>query len=208
MYNPPAFREDDLVRQHQFIRANPLGLLISAPAGEPQASPLPFHVEDSRAAPGVLSGHLSRANDHWRTLQGSTVLVVFQAADAYVSPSWYASKAEHGKVVPTWNYVMVQVRGVARVIDEPEWLRQQITKLTDEHEGSRAVPWHVTDAPHDFIEAQIRGIVGLEIEIRQIEGKWKASQNRSIEDRNGVVAGLGEAGQDAMATLVRNRMPR
>jgi transcriptional regulator len=166
---------------------------------------LPFQIKAEAPGLGLLQGHLSRANTHWRTLDGADVLVVFQGPDAYISPSWYASKAAHGKVVPTWNYAMVQVRGVARVLDDERWLRDQITRLTSGHEESREVPWHVTDAPSEFIEAQIRGIVGVEIAIQQIDGKWKVSQNRPVEDRGGVVAGLEKTGASAMAALVRDR---
>lgn len=206
LYTPPAFREADLARLHQLIREHPLGLLISADADIPQATPLPFHLEGDAGPFGTLQGHFSRANDHWRAVDGKEVLVVFQGADAYVSPTWYAAKAEHGKVVPTWNYVTVQVRGVARVVDDPEWVRGQIARLTSGHEASREPSWHVTDAPAAYIDGQVRGIVGVEIAIRQIDGKWKVSQNRSMEDRRGVVAGLEAGGEQAMADLVRERM--
>jgi transcriptional regulator len=202
MYNPPAFKEEDLNRQHQLIRDHPLGLLISSGADGPQASPLPFHLVLEGSPFGCLHGHLSRANPHWKSLDGHEVLVVFQGNNAYVTPSWYPAKSEHGKVVPTWNYVMVQVRGTVRVIGDHEWLRRQITRLTHDHETPRSEPWHVTDAPASFVDAQINRIIGLVIEIRQIEGKWKVSQNRSAADRRGVVAGFTESGDAAMASLV------
>jgi transcriptional regulator len=207
MYNPPAFKEDDLNRQHQLIRNHPLGLLISSTPEGPQASPLPFHLVSEGSSLGRLQGHLSRGNPHWKMLDGHEVLVVFQGSDAYVTPAWYRSKSEHGQVVPTWNYVMVQVRGTVRVIDDHEWLRSQITRLTHDHEGPRSEPWHVTDAPASFIDAQINGIVGLEIEIRRIEGKWKVSQNRPEADRRGVAAGFEASGDASMARLVTTAEP-
>ncbi len=208
MYNQPAFREPDRTRKQQFIRDHPLGLLISSQADMPQASPLPFLLDAiGPVGLGVLRGHLSKGNEHWRVLDGTEVLVVFQGPDAYVSPSWYVSKREHGKVVPTWNYVTVQARGVARVIDDANWLRQQIAQLTEAHESTRPAPWRVGDAPADFIDAQVFGIIGVEIEIRELDGKWKVSQNRSVEDRMGVVKGLTESGEVAMASLVQERIP-
>jgi transcriptional regulator len=204
MYNPPAFKEDDLNRQHQLIRQHPLGLLISSGPDGLQASPLPFHLVSDGSSFGRLQGHLSRGNPHWKTLDGDDVLVVFQGGDAYVTPAWYRSKSEHGKVVPTWNYVMVQVHGTVRVIDDHEWLRSQITRLTHDHEAPRREPWHVTDAPATYIDAQISGIVGLEIDIRRIEGKWKVSQNRPEADRSGVAEGLEAIGDARMSSLVKS----
>lgn len=205
MYNPPAFREHDVDAQHQFIRDRRFGLLVSCSANGPLATSLPFVLDSSGAPLGVLSGHLSKANDQWKALDHADVLVVFQGPDAYVTPAWYPSKAEHGKVVPTWNYVMVQARGTARVVDDPEWLHRHVTQLTRVNEQSRPVPWHVTDAPPPYVDAQIRGIVGFEIAIREIDGKWKVSQNRDVADRRGVAEGLAESGHAAMADLVRDR---
>jgi transcriptional regulator len=133
---------------------------------------------------------VARANPLWREADGQPVLVVFQGPQAYVSPSWYASKAQHHKVVPTWNYTMVQAHGRLRAIDDPAWVHAFVTRLTERHEGGRSMPWHVTDAPADFIEATQRAIVGIEIEVTRLEGKFKLSQNRSAEDRTGVVLGL------------------
>ena len=204
MYNPPAFKEDDLNRQHELIRQHPLGLLISSGPDGLQASPLPFHLVSDGSSFGRLQGHLSRDNPHLKTLDGDDVLVVFQGSDAYVTPTWYRSKTEHGKVVPTWNYVMVQVQGTVRIIDDHEWLRSQVTRLTHDHESSRPEPWHVTDAPASYIDGQINGIVGLEIEIRRIEGKWKVSQNRPAADRCAVADGFRANGDAVMSNLVRD----
>ena len=208
MYIPPAFKEEDLGRQHEMIRTNPLGLLISSDAEGIHATALPFHLEAIAESRGRLQGHLSKANRHLQALDAQQVLVVFQGPDAYVTPSWYAAKAEHGKVVPTWNYVMVQVRGTARTIDDPQWLRDHVTRLTRNHEEARPEPWAVSDAPPTFIDALLRGIVGIEIEIQTIEASWKVSQNRSVEDRAGVVAGLASSGDVAMAELVKGATDR
>ena len=208
MYIPPAFKEEDLGKQHELIRTNPLGLLISSDAEGLHASALPFHLEASDESRGRLHGHLAKPNRHLQTLDGRQVLVVFQGPDAYVTPSWYAAKVEHGKVVPTWNYVMVQVRGVARTIDDPQWLRDHVTRLTADHEGARPQPWAVSDAPAAFIDGLLRGIVGIEIEIQTLEGKWKVSQNRSAEDRAQVTAGLATTGDLVMAELVKRGTDR
>jgi len=205
MYNPPAFREHDLDLQHRFMRERRFALLVSCAAGGPMATSLPLLLETSEVPLGILSGHVSKANDHWKTLDGADVLVVFQGPDAYVTPVWYPSKAEHGKVVPTWNYVMVQARGGARVIHDRGWLHRHVTHLTRLNEQDRDEPWHVTDAPTPYIDAQLGGIVGLEITIREIDGKWKVSQNRSVADRLGVAEGLAGAGHSAMADLVRDK---
>ncbi len=192
MYQPPHFREDDLSVQHALIRAHPLGLLITAASDGPNANLLPFHLEPGMSQKGTLQVHMSKANDQWREIEaGAPVLVVFQGPETYITPSWYAAKQETGKVVPTWNYAVVQVRGAARVTHDVGWLQTQIGALTRDHESARPAPWAVDDAPEDFIQAQIRGIVGVEIEITAIDGKWKASQNRTVTDMERVADGLG-----------------
>jgi transcriptional regulator len=150
---------------------------------------LPIEVERVGEA-WRMTAHVARANPLWREADGQPVLLVFQGPQAYVSPSWYASKAEHGKVVPTWNYTMVQAHGTLRAIDDAAWVRAFVTRLTEAHEGGRDAPWHVTDAPEEFIAATQRAIVGIEIEVTRVEGKFKLSQNRSADDRTGVVLGL------------------
>lgn len=209
MYQPPHFVETRLDVLHALIRAHPLGLLVSNGTDGPIANPLPFLLDADAGPHGRLRAHLAKANPQWRTISENTeipVLVVFQGAESYVTPSWYQTKRETGKVVPTWNYAVVQVRGRARIVDDKEWLAGQIAELTTIHEAPRAEPWQVTDAPAPFIEAQIKGIIGLEIEIIEISGKWKVSQNRPIADRVGVANGL-QAGGDTpaakMAHLVR-----
>ncbi|HLP66948.1 MAG TPA: FMN-binding negative transcriptional regulator [Rhizobium sp.] len=209
MYQPPHFREDRREVQHALIRNHPLGLLISSGEGGLLANPIPFRLVNSDLGMGTLQAHMARANPQWRALAaGAEVLVVFQGADHYVTPSWYETKRETGKVVPTWNYAIVQVRGTVRVIEDSEWLRALVDRLTDGHESRRMIPWAVGDAPDDFITAQLKGIVGIEVQIAAIEGKWKASQNRNEADRIGVAEGLeAEAGDAAaaMAAMVRER---
>ncbi len=206
MYQPEHHREDDLAVQHALIRAHPLGLLVTAGAGGLEANPIPFVLDAGAGPKGVLKGHLARANRQWRDFDPSIeALVVFQGAEAYITPSWYATKAETGKVVPTWNYAIVQAYGTLRIVEDADWLRAQIDALTLAQEEARPAPWQVADAPEPFVSAMLRGIVGIEIEIARIEGKWKASQNRPEADRAGVVAGLradGGVPAAAMAALV------
>ena len=207
MYEPPLHREDDLSRQHALIRARPLGLLISSGPQGVVANALPFLIDPAASKLGTLRVHMARANGQWRDLaEAPEALVVFQGADHYITPSWYATKQETGKVVPTWDYVMVQARGAARVIEDDAWLARQIEALTNGQEARRDKPWAVGDAPRDFIALQRRAIVGIEIEITEIHGKWKTSQNRNAADRAGVVAGLEELGDEEardMAAIVR-----
>ncbi|MER9231832.1 FMN-binding negative transcriptional regulator [Mesorhizobium sp. M0622] len=215
MYQPPHFQETRQDVLHGLIRAHPLGLLVSNGAEGPVANAIPFLLDapsllNEEVPPnGRLRAHLARANPQWRLLADnplSPVLVVFQGADAYVTPSWYETKRETGKVVPTWNYAIVQVRGIVTVVEDQDWLAEQISDLTMSQEGNRATPWAVTDAPAPFIQSQIKGIVGLEIEITEISGKWKVSQNRPAADRIGVAEGLeSEAASSAdMVRLVRS----
>jgi len=203
MYQPDHHREDRTSVQHDLIEAHPFGLLISSGAEGLVANGLPFLLQRDHGPLGRLQAHIARANPQWRGLDGQEVLVVFQGPQAYVTPAFYATKAETGKVVPTWNYVMVQARGTVRVTADPAWLDDQIGALTDRHEAERSAPWQVSDAPRPYIEAQLRGIVGLEIAITRLEGKWKVSQNRTEADRRGVADGLAEDHPD-MAAWVRH----
>jgi transcriptional regulator len=206
MYEPPFHREDDLARQHALIAARPLGLLVSNGAEGLVANAVPFLIDPAASKLGTLRAHVARANGQWRDLVAAPdVLVVFQGPDHYISPSWYATKQETGKVVPTWNYVMVQARGRAKVIEDDAWISRQIAALTSTQESHLKKPWAVGDAPADFIAMQRKAIVGIEIEILDMRGKWKASQNRSAADRAGVVAGLEALRDDealAMAVIV------
>lgn len=209
MYQPPHFREDRLEVQHALIRAHPLGLLVTNGKTGLLANPIPFVLDEAASPLGTLRAHLSRANPQWRDFDPEQeALVVFQGTETYITPSWYATKRETGKVVPTWNYAIVQAYGRMQVKDDPEWLLRQITAMTSAQEASRQEPWAVSDAPAEFLTAQMKGIVGVEIEISRIDGKWKVSQNRPEADRRGVAKGLRKAmTADAlhMAELVDNR---
>jgi transcriptional regulator len=206
MYIPKHFEETDLEVLHGLIRAHPLGALVALGNDGLEANHIPFLVDSRAAACGVLHGHMARANPMWKSLAaGSRVLVIFQGAEGYITPSWYATKRENGKVVPTWNFVVVHAHGSVRVIDDAAWLHGHLEQLTREHEARREQPWQVSDAPREFIEQNVAHLVGLEIPIARLEGKWKLSQNRSARDREGVVEGLRREGGDAalaMAELV------
>jgi len=204
MYCPSLFREDRLEVLHALIRSHPLGLLISHGPSGLLANLLPFVLKTGGSERGVLQAHMARANPQWRELEGQDVLVVFRGTDAYVSPSLYATKHETGKVVPTWNYAMVQARGKVGLRDQVEWLTPQLSALTSGREANRPRPWAVTDAPADYIEAQKKAIVGLEIEIAALDGKWKVSQNQPEANRRSVVAAFSmDESTREMAELVR-----
>jgi transcriptional regulator len=206
MYQPPAFREERLEVLHALIRAHPLATLITSGTGGLIANLVPFILAETGAL-GTLRAHIAKANDQVEALRaGAETLVLFQGPQAYITPSWYPSRREHGRVVPTWNYVLVQVRGVPQIIDDPVWLRTQITALTLSQENTRPVPWRITDAPESFIESQMKAIIGVEIPVLRIEGKWKVSQNRSAADRQGVCEGLrDEEISEEMARLVAEK---
>lgn len=207
MYQPPHFRVEDQAVLHAFIAAHPLGLLIGRDGERPVADLVPFHLDPTSGPKGRLRAHLARANPHWKLLQcGGTALVVFQVSGHYISPSWYPSKQEHHRVVPTWNYAMVQVRGRATVFEDAPWLRAQVEALTGQHEAGRSAAWQVQDAPEDFIASQLRAIVGFEIEIEEMMGKFKLSQNRPEGDRTSVVSALGQEGPGGadLAAMMRD----
>jgi transcriptional regulator len=207
MYQPPAFREDRIEVQHALIRTHPLGLVITAGPGGLMANPIPFLIDADGTPRGTLRCHMARGNPQWRELAAvEECLVVFQGPQDYVTPSWYPAKKAHGKVVPTWNYVTVHAWGRPRVMDKDDiWLRRQIEDLTNAREHGLADPWKVDDAPADYVASQMKGIVGIEIPIGRIEGKWKLSQNREAGDRAGVVAGFRAQGDETMAALVAER---
>ena len=209
MYLPSHFEEKRPEVLHELLRTHPLGLLVTqSEAGELQANTVPFVLDaDPSGGPGILRAHVARANPLWHEARGDLQsLVVFQGPQAYISPSFYPSKAEHGKVVPTWNYVMVQARGRLRAIDDAAWVHAFVTRLTDHHEAKRATRWAVSDAPADYVATMTRAIVGIEIMLTALTGKWKVSQNRSAADRAGVVRGLRDAGV-ADATLLGGGVP-
>jgi transcriptional regulator len=192
---------------HALMAAHPLGLLVTNGADGLQANSIPFMVDAAPAPNGTLIAHVARANPLWREAAGTPVLVVFQGPQAYISPAWYATKRETGKVVPTWNYVLVEARGRLIVRDDAAWVHALVSTLTDLHEAARPVPWKVSDAPADYIEATQRAIVGIEVELSSLKGKWKVSQNRSAADRAGVVQGLTAIGREDAATLIDTHGP-
>jgi transcriptional regulator len=208
MYRPTAFDVADERELFDLVEAASFGHLVTAGPDGFDATGLPFLLDPHAGPRGHLRGHVARANPQWRAANGARAFVLFPLVDGYVSPSWYPSKAEHGKVVPTWNYEVVHVHGTVTVHDDVDWVRALVTELTDRHETVRAGdrPWAVTDAPPQFIDIQLRAIVGVEVEIERIEGKRKLSQNRSDSDRAGIVdalAGSPHLGDRAVAEAMR-----
>lgn len=205
MYQVAAFREERIDVMHALIRAHPLAVLVTNTGGSLEANHLPLLI-DSRPSPqGTLLGHVARANPLWRQGQEGEALAVFQGPQVYVTPSWYPEKRVSGKVVPTWNYAVVHARGPLIIHDDRDWLRDLVSRLTDQQEAGLPQPWAISDAPADYIERMLGAIVGIEIPISRIEGKWKVSQNKADADRAGVVDGLAQStdpqAQD-MASLV------
>lgn len=208
MYLPKHFEQPDAEAIARRLAAHPLATLAWHSAAGLSAEHLPLLWDRGPAdgAHGTLRGHVARANPVWREAAGSEMLAVFSGPQAYVTPSWYPSKAANAKVVPTWNYAVAHLRGRLRVTEDAAWLRALVGRLTDTHEAARAQRWQVDDAPADYIEQMLRAIVGIEIEVTSLQGKWKLSQNRSAADRAGVAAGLEALDSDAaraMAGLVR-----
>ncbi|MBZ9696431.1 FMN-binding negative transcriptional regulator [Mesorhizobium sp. B2-3-14] len=190
MYTPPAFRDDDKDSLIATIRAARLANLVTATADGPLATPLPLFLDETEGEHGVIHGHLAKANPQWRVPAIGDGLAIFMGPDAYVTPAWYATKQETGKVVPTWNYAAVHAYGPVEFFEDADRLLEVVTRLTNLHEGARAAPWAVSDAPPDFIQSQLRGIVGLRMPVVRLEGKRKMSQNRNAADRAGVASGL------------------
>jgi transcriptional regulator len=209
MYNPSSFAEHDVAVMYDFIEAHPLGALVTASPGGLFATHLPLVLDRALGPHGTLQGHVARANPHHELAgEGAEALVLFTGPDSYVTPTMYAAKATHGKVVPTWNYVAVHARGTLRFVREPDALRRHLARLTARHEAGRPQPWAITDAPADYIAKQLGAIVGVEIEITRLEGKWKMSQNRSAEDVDGVIEGLAASSdprEREVAEIVRER---
>jgi transcriptional regulator len=211
MYRVAAFSEDRVAVMHALIRAHPLATLVTSAGGALEANHIPMLIDPAPAPHGTLRGHVARANPLWRERHdGCEALAVFQGPQAYVTPSWYPSKQDTGKVVPTWNYAVVHARGPLIVRDDRAWLRDLVSRLTDLQEAGLPQPWGVTDAPADYIERMLEAIVGIEIPVVQLQGKWKVSQNRQEADRAGVIDGLvrrGDAQALAMAELVAGKRP-
>ncbi|NVD40536.1 FMN-binding negative transcriptional regulator [Ensifer sp. HO-A22] len=196
MYTPPAFVVDDTSEIHAMMRACRIASFITATAEGPVATPLPMFLDADEGESGTLYAHLARPNSQWKMPVIGDGLAVFMGPDAYIRPAWYAAKAEHGKVVPTWNYTAVQAKGPVEFFDDPARLLDIVIRLTDVHERATSNPWSVSDAPPAFIAAQLRGIVGIRMPITHLTGKRKLSQNRSEADRVGVSRGLSESRRD------------
>ncbi len=206
MYVPKHFDEPRVEVLHELIRARPLSTLVTLSSSGLNANHIPLHLSAHPAPLGTLRGHVARANPIWSTLDTSVeALAIFHGPDAYITPSWYATKAETGRVVPTWNYAVAHAYGTLRVIDDAAWLRTHLETLVAQQEAAFAEPWHLSDAPHDFTEALIETVVGIEIVITRLQGKWKASQNQPAQNRAGVIRGLeqnGSAEALEMAALI------
>lgn len=197
MYLPRHFAQEDPAALHALMRAHPLAMLVSTGPDGLTADHLPLTFD---ADASLLRGHVARANPLWRHADGRPVMAVFRGPQAYVSPSFYPSKAVHHKVVPTWNYAVVHAHGALRAVDDAAWLHALVSQLTGQHEALRDRPWAVDDAPPDYVRQMLGAIVGIEIAVERLVGKWKLSQNRSAEDRDGVRRGLAaDAGPAALA---------
>ncbi len=207
MYSPQHFDPPDAQALRALIDAAPLATLVVMTPQGLDANLIPMEFAPDEGPHGTLRGHVARANPLWReALPEHEALAVFQGPQAYISPNWYPTKRKHGKVVPTWNYMVVQARGTLRAIDDTTWLRALVGRLTDRHESRSAVPWQVSDAPADYIAQMLGAIVGIEIRLSALSAKWKLSQNRGHADRLGVAAGLmAQPGDDAraMAALIK-----
>ena len=201
MYLPRHFEQHDPEALHRLMREHPLATLVTLQDGLPTADHVPLEFD---ATTQTLRGHVARANPLWRAAAGQPVLAVFSGPQAYITPSWYPSKAATHKVVPTWNYTVVHAHGVLQAVEDAPWLHTLVSRLSDHHEAPRAQPWAVSDAPDDYVQQMLRAIVGIEIPVDRLIGKWKISQNRAEPDRLGVADGLARDGHTAMATLVAN----
>lgn len=208
MYQPPIFEQTNTRMMQDLVRANPFATLVSAGVGGFEANHLPLLLHSNQQHFGVLRGHVSKANSLLQNYDPSVeVLAIFHGPHHYISPSWYPSKKKHGKVVPTWNYVVVHASGPMQIFQEQELLLSHISELTLNFEDERREPWKVSDAPEDYLRRQLQGIVGIEIDIKKLEGKWKISQNRPENDRQGVIAGLRDEGSESalsIADLISN----
>jgi|1186.fasta_scaffold229043_2 transcriptional regulator len=209
MFQPDHFRVDDVAEMHALMRARPFAALVSAGPLGLYGTHLPT-VLKSEGPNGVIECHLSRANPHWKDLAGGgEAMLIFQGPEGYITPNWYATKAETGKAVPTWNYAVVHAYGRPAMMKEKDWLLRHVTELSAQQERSEARPWEVSDAPASYIDVMLRGIVGFRFEITRLEGKWKMSQNRDTQDRVGVIEGLKAraSGDDlAIADAVMRKM--
>ena len=202
MYLPAHFAQHDPAPLHALMREHPLATLVTLHNGEATADHVPLEFD---AATQTLHGHVARANPLWRTAATQRVLVVFSGPQAYISPSWYPSKAATHKVVPTWNYAVVHAHGKLSAVEDAPWVHRLVSRLTDHHEAAQPRPWAVSDAPDDYVQMMLRAIVGIQIPVQRLVGKWKLSQNRSSADREGVSQGLsqGDAAARALASWLQ-----
>lgn len=207
MYLPRHFAQDDPAALRRLMVNHPLATLFSQDKSGPTADHLPLLFDPTGGAHGVLRGHVARANPLWQQACGQTVLAVFHGPEGYVSPGWYPSKARHGRVVPTWNYAVVHAQGRLKVMDDPGWLRALVTRLTQAHEAHRATAWAVADAPADYLAQMLQAIIGIEIELTRLTGKFKLSQNRDRGDREGVATALEAEGRSDLADAVSDAAP-
>ncbi len=203
MYVPTAFSLSDRSELFDMIRACGLATFATAGPDGPVVTPLPMLLVENEGEFGTLYGHVARANPHWRSPVVGDAVALFSGPDAYVSPGWYASKREHGKVVPTWNYEIIEARGPVEFFDDKARLLDLVSRLTDLHEGKRGMAWRVDDAPADFIDMQLRAIVGVRLSITSLQGKSKMSQNRNEQDRAGVADGLGSSEHERDRAVAR-----
>ncbi len=202
MYIPDQFQEPRIEVMHELIRSYPLGTVVTLSSDGLNANHIPFHLSVDSPPFGILQGHIARSNPMWNDFDEDIgVLAVFHGPNAYISPSWYATKTETGKVVPTWNYMVVHAYGSLKVVDDASWLRSSLESLTDHSEASFAEQWQVSDAPHEFTERLMGAIVGIEIVVTKLIGKWKVSQNQSVENRAGVIRGLNSSGMRDAALM-------
>jgi transcriptional regulator len=202
MYVPAHFEETRLDVIHGLIAAHELGTLVTLSSDGLNANHIPFEIDPTAGPFGTLRAHVARSNPVWRDIQeGAEPLVIFQGAQAYISPSWYPSKADDPRVVPTYNYMVVHAYGSMRVIDDPVWLRGLVARLTQRHEASMAQPWRIADAPEDYIEKMLAAIIGIEIPIARLLGKWKVSQNQPEQNRAGVADALRRQGGEQASMM-------
>ncbi len=195
---------------HQLMRDRPLATVVTLSSQGINANHIPLYLALTENSYGVLRGHVARSNSMWSDLQNAEVLAIFHGPESYISPSWYATKKETGKVVPTWNYAVVHAHGTLSVIDDPAWIRAQLETLTDQQEEIHPEPWAVADAPYEFTQKLLEAVVGIEINITKLSGKWKVSQNQPPQNQAGVISGLDGLKQPeaaTMANLMKQRQP-
>jgi transcriptional regulator len=204
MYLPKSFEETRVEVLHDLIRTHPLGTLVTLQTDGLEANHIPFEIDSTPGPLGLLRGHVARANPVWQDCsRNGQALAIFQGPQTYISPSWYPTKLETGMVVPTWNYAVVHAHGELRAIEDREWLRNFVQRLTKTHEAGQKEPWEMSDAPADYIEKQLGAIVGLELTITRLVGKWKASQNRPAHDRAQVIRELIEQGSESSVAMAK-----